>query len=134
MKDCCKEVLEALQIMQAAIDNALVPKEDKDQKDWRIAFNEWVNSTKSVTFDPPQIVCDSYEQKGVFVPAERPTPKPILVAYVGTELLCKAGSKELQEKFLEKIVIDLNSKLKGEYHVIASTSSIDPQNVTFEIL
>jgi hypothetical protein len=118
MKDCCKEVLDALQIMQAAIDNALVPKEDKDQKDWRIAFDEWSSSNKGLQI----------------IPAERPTPKPILYAGVGTELLCKVGSKELQEKFLEKIVIDLSSKLKGEYHVIASTSSIDPQNVTFEIL
>ena len=115
MKDYCKKALEAAKVAQEAIDNAI---EDKDQKDWRKGFDEWVNSIKELQI----------------VPAERPTPKPILVAYVGTAFLCKLGDREVQEVFMDQIVIDLNTKLKGEYHVISSTSSIDEFNVIFKVL
>jgi hypothetical protein len=117
MKDCCKEVLDALQIMQTAIDSALVPKEDKDQNYWRIALDEWANSTKSATYDPPQIVCDSYEQKGVFAPVERPTPKPILHVGVGFDSARGVTDEEIKD-LLSETCTTIAAKTDNEYHVI----------------
>ena len=137
MKDCCKEVLDALQIMQTAIDSALVPKEDKDQKDWRIAFDEWVNSTKSATYDPPQIVCDSYEQKGVFAPVERPTPKPILVISIGLEshLIDGDGNDNKDpRRSLKEHHDHFRAALNDEYNVITKWNADNCNDVTFEIL
>tara|TARA_R110000851_G_scaffold16412_1_gene53509 strand:+ start:97 stop:498 length:402 start_codon:yes stop_codon:yes gene_type:complete len=133
MKDCCKEVLEALQIMQTAIDNALVPKEDKDQKDCRIAFNEWVNSTKSATFDPPQIVCDSYEQKGVFVPAERPTPKPILHVGVGFNSARGVTDEEIKD-LLSETCTTIAAKTNNEYYVICVIDYTFEHGLNFKVL
>jgi hypothetical protein len=97
------------------------------------AFEIAEEVVREAIFDPPQIVCDSYEQKGVFVPVERPTPKPILYVGVGFNSARGVTDEEIKD-LLSETCTTIAAKTNNEYYVICVIDYTFEHGLNFKVL